>query len=165
VFVFCGNNSNLFCIFAEILVYYLLFFIAMGMVYAEITLKNAWDVTSAARGIIQEQEVRQTTVIAMVDTGAWTLAINEKTRKELGLSIVGDKISTLADGSVSHYQTTEPVLIYWKNRDAVCTAVLLPDADDILLGALPLEAMDLIVNPLREEVVGAHGDEALYKLK
>jgi clan AA aspartic protease len=140
-------------------------FIVMGIVNTEITLRNAGDVSYVGRGFIHEHDVRHTTVTAVVDTGAWTLAINEKTRKKLGLRIDGDKVSTLADGSQSHYQTTEPVFVHWKNRKAICTAVLLPDADDILLGALPLEAMDLTINPLREEVVGAHGEEELYKLK
>jgi clan AA aspartic protease len=105
------------------------------------------------------------TVNAMVDTGAWTLAINEKTRAELGLGLIGKQSSTLADGSEAVYQLTEPVIVHWKNREAVCSAILLPDASDILLGAIPLEAMDLIVHPLREEVVGAHGEEAVYMLK
>jgi clan AA aspartic protease len=137
----------------------------MGIVHTEITLENAGDVLNAERGIIQEQQVHRMTVNAMVDTGAWTLAINEKTRKKLGLRIRRSQTSTLADGSAASYQLTEPVLVHWKNREAVCSAILLPDANDILLGAIPLEAMDLIIHPLREEVVGAHGDEALYTLK
>jgi clan AA aspartic protease len=141
-----------------------LFFIVMSIVRTEITLRNAGDVAIAARGIIPGQAVRQMTVNAMVDTGAWTLAINEKTRKQLGLSLRGKQSSTLTDGSEAFYQLTEPVIVHWKNREAVCSAILLPDASDILLGAIPLEAMDLIVHPLREEVVGAHGEEALYTL-
>jgi clan AA aspartic protease len=137
----------------------------MGIVRTEITLRNAGDVSDVSRGRIKDSEVRQMTVNAMVDTGAWTLAINEKTRKELGLALRGKQSSTLADGSAAMYQLTEPVIVHWKNREAVCSAILLPDAGDILLGAIPLEAMDLIVHPLREEVVGAHGEEAVYMLK
>jgi clan AA aspartic protease len=137
----------------------------MGLVYAEITLKNAGDVINVRHKRIKDSEVHQTTVKAMVDTGAWTLVINEKTRKKLGLDIEGSRVSTLADGSSTSYQTTEPVYVHWKDRDVVCNAILLPDADDVLLGAIPLEGMDLMVHPLRQEVVGAHGDEAVYKLK
>jgi clan AA aspartic protease len=137
----------------------------MGIVHVEITLQNARDVLNAEIGIIQEQEIHQMAVNAVVDTGAWTLAINEETRKALGLGLRGKQSSTLADGSEAFYQLTEPVIVHWKNREAVCSAILLPDASDILLGAIPLEAMDLIVHPLREEVVGAHGEEAVYMLK
>jgi hypothetical protein len=48
----------------------------MGIVHSEITLENATDAEIATRGIIQEHEVRRVTVTAVVDTGAWTLAIN-----------------------------------------------------------------------------------------
>jgi hypothetical protein len=44
---------------------------------------------------------------------------------------------------------------------AVCEAIVLPHADEILLGAIPLEAMDLVIHPLKEELVGAHGDQPL----
>jgi hypothetical protein len=46
-----------------------------------------------------------------------------------------------------------------KNCSMVCQAIVLPNADDILHGALPLEAMDLSVNPLEPM------DTAVFKLK
>ncbi|MDR3276844.1 MAG: hypothetical protein LBT11_06525 [Treponema sp.] len=137
----------------------------MGLVYTELTLKNAGDTINARRGLIKEPEVRQVTVTAMVDTRAWPLVINEATRQKLGLEIEGEEPSTLADGAEAAYPMTEPVRVYWKNRGTVCQAIVLPQADDILLGALPMEAMDLAINPKTETVVGAHGEEALYKLK
>jgi len=59
----------------------------MGLVHAEITLRNVGDVTSVNRGYIKEPEIRQTTVTAMVDTGAATLVINEALRRQLGLAV------------------------------------------------------------------------------
>jgi clan AA aspartic protease len=136
----------------------------MGYVYAEIILKNVGDVTSVKRGYIKEPEVRQTTVTAMVDTGAATLIINEDIRRQLGLSVESTYEAELADGSVQKYGKTEAVQIHWKDRDTICRAVVIPNASDILLGAIPLEDMDLIVNPAKQELVGAHGDTVLYKL-
>jgi hypothetical protein len=40
-----------------------------------------------------------------------------------------------------------------------------PNADAVLLGALPLEALDLMADPVNERLVGVHGDKALYMLK
>jgi hypothetical protein len=51
-----------------------------------------------------------------------------------------------------------PVMVCWKDRETPCQAVVLPGEAEVLLGALPLEGMDLTVNPLRNEVTGAHGD-------
>jgi hypothetical protein len=49
-------------------------------------------------------------------------------------------------------------MVLWKDRDTECKTVVLPDEEDVLLGALPLEGMDLIVHPKTNEVIGAHGD-------
>ena len=137
----------------------------MGLVHAEITLRNAFDELNARRGKIIDSEVRQMTLTAMVDTGAWTLVINEAVRQELGLEIVRSRRSEFADGEAQNYSVTEPVSIQWNNRDTICQAVVLPNSSEVLLGAIPLEGMDLVVNPLKQELTGAHGDEALYSLK
>jgi clan AA aspartic protease len=137
----------------------------MGLVYSEIVLKNAGDVTCVQRGILPEKEVRAVTVTAMVDTGAGTLVINEELRQRLGLVIEGLRESTLADGSKGIYKVTEPVRIYWENRDTACLALVVPSADNILLGAIPLEDMDLIVDPVRQQLAGAHGDKVVCMLK
>jgi clan AA aspartic protease len=134
----------------------------MGMVRTEITLKNAGDKVRVECGLIKEKDIRQMTVTALIDTGASDLVINEDTRAQLGLGITKTSTVTLADGSKEAYQVTEPIEVHWKDRDAVSRALVLPDADEILLGALPLESMDLMVHPKRQEVVGVHGDKAQY---
>ena len=119
----------------------------MGKIYTEITLKNAGDVIDARRGYIKEIEIRKTTITAMVDTGAWTLVINESIRQQLGLDIVGKEPGSLADGTIDSCDIAGPVEIQWKNRRTTCDALVLPNAKDILLGAIPMEALDLIIHP------------------
>ena len=131
----------------------------MGSVFTEVTLKNSRDVNNAGCGIGNESEIHQKTVKALVDTGAFTLVINEELRRELGLNITGKKKVALANNEKVIYQRTEPVDIHWKDRSASIRAVVLPETNNILLGALPLEEMDLIVDPMRQEVTGAHGDD------
>jgi predicted aspartyl protease len=131
----------------------------------EITLVNARDMGNAREGLIPDTKIRALTAAAMPDTGAWTLVINEETRQKLGLAVEGSILSTLADGSTTKYKQTEAVKIQWKNRSTTQQALLVPEADDILLGALPLEAMDLMVDPVNERLVGVHGDQPLLKLK
>jgi len=132
----------------------------MGLVHAEITLKNAGDVTNVRRGIIKEPEIRQTIVKVVVDTGAMTMVINEQLRQQLGLGIVGAKQATLANNVKETVQIAEPVEIHWKNRSMTCQPWVV-SSGRVLLGAIPLENMDLIVDPAREELVGAHGDEEI----
>ena len=137
----------------------------MGLVHAEIILRNAGDVSSVRRGYIKEPEIRQTTITAMVDTGSLHLVINEDIRRQLGLVVEKPYKAELADGSAQTYGLTESVQIQWKDRIVACQAIVIPNANDVLLGAIPLEALDLIVNPVNQELTGAHGDEAVYMLK
>ena len=135
----------------------------MGLVYAEITLKNAGDVSNARRGIIKEQEIRQTTVQAMVDTGASTLIISEAILQELGLEVEEEDVVTLANRAKEACKYTEPVAIHWKNRHMNTSAMVLPGVDEVLLGAIPLEGMDLIVDPSIQALTGAHGDRMVLR--
>ena len=131
----------------------------MGFVHAEITLKNAGDVINVQRGIIKEREIRQTTVTAMVDTGAATLVINEEMRLRLGLGIQGECHARLANNFRETVRIAEPVTVCWKNRAMVCQPWVVANSPNILLGAIPLEDMDLIVDPAKQELTGRHGDE------
>jgi len=130
----------------------------MGLVHAEITLKNLRDKIMVEEGYIKEPEVRQTTVKAVVDTGAMTLVINEQLRQKLGLGVVGEKPATLADNTKKTVQVAEAVEVHWKNRSMICQPWVV-SAGRILLGTIPLENMDLIVDPGSQMLVGAHGDE------
>jgi clan AA aspartic protease len=137
----------------------------MGEVRTEITLVNMEDQADARRGYIPQDQVRQLTVNAVVDTGAMTLIINEETREKLGLRVEETSEVTLAGGVKAPCRVTETVKICWKNRRTACEAVIISDEEDVLLGALPLEGMDLMVHPLRQEVIGAHGDKVRYVVK
>jgi len=129
----------------------------------DITLKNAVDVVNVKQGLIKADEVRQMTVKAIVDTGAWTIVINEKTRAKLGLLDSGIGEATLADGTEGEYPMAGPLEIWWETRRFTCDALVLPDATDILLGAIPLEGMDLTINPKRG-LVGVHGDIVMHRV-
>jgi len=130
----------------------------MGNVFAEITLRNNGDLTKAREGSIVEKDIRTITLTALVDTGATTLVINEEVRQKLGLSIIDTRTANLAGDIKMECQITEPVQIIWKNRQVDINAMVLP-GDKILLGVIPLEFMDLMVDPVRRELVGAHGEQ------
>jgi len=130
----------------------------MGNVYAEITLKNNRDLFNVQDGVIPNNDVRTITLTALVDTGASTLVINEDICQQLGLSIEETRVATLAGGVRKECKITEPVQINWKDRKVSCNALVLPEGN-ILLGVIPLEFMDLMVDPVRRELTGAHGDQ------
>ena len=136
----------------------------MGTVHAELTLKNACDVSIKAKGLIKDHEVHQITVKAVADTGAMSLVINEEIQQKLDLRITDKMSAVLANGKRANCLVTEPVEVHWKNRKMTCDAVLVPGAKHVLLGAIPLEGMDLMVNPVTQELVGVHGEKELILL-
>ena len=134
----------------------------MGHVFADVTLKNATDMGNARNGQIKEENVRSIAVRALVDTGATMLCMNEEIRQKLGLKIIGSSPIRIANGTWLTCQVTEPVEIIWTNRNAALYAYVVPGLDNALLGVIPLEAMDLIVNPNTQQLEGAHGDQPRF---
>jgi clan AA aspartic protease len=136
----------------------------MGMVKTQITLKNVFDVQTCQLGSIKDQEIRQATITVLVDTGAATLVINENMCQQLGLGIRGTRQARLANNVEETVQIADPVEVHWKNRSMVCRPWVISGNGRILLGAIPLEDMDLMVDPTKQELVGAHGDEQIGDL-
>ena len=124
----------------------------MGHVYANVTLLNSFDDLLALEGDIPKENVRKMEVRAMVDSGAMTLTISEKIAEQLGLDIQKQIEVVLADGSFRKCDYADPVNIHLENRFACCNALVLPGADEILLGVIPLEEMDVIIDPLTEQL-------------
>jgi clan AA aspartic protease len=133
----------------------------MGIVHAEITLKNVEDGIKARIGLINPEEIRTSTVTAVVDTGAMSLVITEELRQKLGLAVVRERSALVANGQRVIGKVTDAVEVQWKNRVTTLPALVIPGAEKILMGAIVLEDMDLMVNPVTQEVVGAHGDQEL----
>jgi clan AA aspartic protease len=137
----------------------------MGEVSAEITLKNGADIILAQKGHISEQNIHSVTVTALVDTGATTLVISENLRKKLNLAVIGTRTVTLAGGTKASCDVAEPVQISWKNRTSLIRPWVVPEEEEVLLGVIPLEEMDLIVDPVNRLLIGAHGDEMMGRIK
>jgi hypothetical protein len=64
-------------------------------------------------------------------------------RQQLGLAIKGLRGAYLADGVRHVCRVTEPVEIHWKGRETACPALLLPGAEEVLLGAIPSSLLHL----------------------
>jgi clan AA aspartic protease len=124
----------------------------MGHVYADILLENCTDAILAQQGDIPLENVRKMEVNAMVDSGAMSLTINDDIARQLGLRVQEQIEVVLADGSFRKCDYVGPVNIRFSNRTACCRALVLPGADEILLGVIPLEEMDVIIDPLSQQL-------------
>lgn len=125
----------------------------MGLIFAEIEIINSEDMAAANRGHIKESEIRRIHIKAMVDNGAYMLAINEEIKLQLGLREVDKKLASLADGTTIHLAVVGPVEIRFANRKTNVMAMVLPGNAEVVLGAFPMEDMDLIIDPLKQQLI------------
>ena len=84
-------------------------------------------------------------VDALADTGSVFLCIPQHVCLQLGLDVLQEREVKLADGPCVSVPYVGPVLVQFKNRTGVMGALVL--GDEVLLGAIPMEDMDLVVNP------------------
>jgi clan AA aspartic protease len=137
----------------------------MGLTYATIQLQNGNDVSDYNRKRIGEEEIRQMDIHALVDTGSLMLAINESIRSVLDLPIIGKRPSQLADGTRLELPVVGSIRIRYLDRWCITSALLLPNDQEPLLGAIPLEEMDLYIHPARNELFPVHPEEPVMSLK
>lgn len=119
----------------------------MGLVYANIRVVNSDDEALHRRGYLKEEEIKSIDVKALVDSGAYMLAINETIRTQLDLITLNTQTAELADGSQVQLDIVGPVTVKFSNRATTCRAMVLPGNAEVLLGAIPMEDMDVVINP------------------
>ena len=112
----------------------------MGIVYTDLRLGN-----------FAKPDLEEITVNAVADTGAIELVIPEHVAIQLQLSELKPRELRLADGTRKLVRCGAPVKIQLMGRDCVTGAIIMGDA--VLLGAVPMELMDLVVDPRTGRVV------------
>lgn len=125
----------------------------MGLIHAEIELINGDDLALARRHYLDQDEVKRMWVTALVDTGSYMLCINENIQEQLQLPIVEKRKGQLANGEIVEYDVVSSVELRFKNRRTICNAMVLPGDSEVLLGAIPLEDMDVLIHPQRQELI------------
>jgi clan AA aspartic protease len=110
----------------------------MGLVATTILLRNARVPTLALQ------------IEALADSGSVHLCIPQRICDQLRLEKLADKEATLAEGSTRLVAYVGPVEIRFKNRVGLTGALVI--GDQVLLGAIPMEDMDLIIIPKTREI-------------
>ncbi|HSO83714.1 clan AA aspartic protease [Thiocapsa sp.] len=111
----------------------------MGLIYADIELINP-----------REAHLRPLKARAMFDSGAITLCIPEHVALQLNLAELEKREVTTADGRSALVPYVGPLQIRFENRNCFTGALVMGDA--VLMGAVPMEDMDLVLNPRLQQV-------------
>lgn len=92
-------------------------------------------------------------VSALVDGGAERLAINEQIKDRLNLFVLDTRRAELADGSKVELEIVGPIEIRFANRRAIVDAIVLPGNAQILIGAIPMEEMDVLIDVKSQQLI------------
>jgi clan AA aspartic protease len=111
----------------------------MGLVHAKLVLRNP-----------RKPELQPVEVEALADSGAVHLCIPLHVQFQLGLEEVAQKEATFADGGKKVVPYVGPVELQFKNRVGFTGALVL--GEEVLLGAIPMEDMDLVIIPKTRSV-------------
>lgn len=125
----------------------------MRMVYADIELINGLDLAKSQAGELNEEQIRRMPVRILADSGCGTLAINDNIRRQLGLRTREKRVMRMADDSVVTLEVVGPVEIRFENRRSNLDAVVLPGDAEPLLGAIPMQDMDVLIDPQRHRLI------------
>ena len=111
----------------------------MGITYADLRLANQ-----------ARKDLEEINVSALVDTGALHLCIPQHIALQLQLEAIEAREVIMADGQPKQVPYVAPVRIELLGRHCVTGALVF--GDQVLLGAIPMEDMDLIIEPARMKV-------------
>ena len=111
----------------------------MGLINANIELRNPLD-----------SRLAPFETAALVDAGALHLCLPKHVVLQLGLQTVQQREVTTVDGERHICDYVEPVEVTFQNRSCFVGAVVL--SEEVLLGAVPMEDLDLVISPGRKTV-------------
>jgi predicted aspartyl protease len=138
----------------------------MGRVLTAATLENVTDLADADRGYIPAEQVRRVTVSdALVDTGATLLSLPTRLIRQLGLRKISSRRVTSSAG-VGQADLYAAVRLTIQGRSCTMDVLEVPDDVPALIGQLPLEHLDFVIDLRNQTLIGnpAHGGEHMYEL-
>lgn len=141
-------------------------FAAMGRVVVTAKIESADDLFEVQQGRLDISAVRSVAVDdALVDTGATLLSIPQRMIAELGLRKSRRKTARTPAGPV-FFTIYHPVKLTVQDRECFVEVCELPDDCPVLIGQIPLEVLDFLMDPVGQRLIGnpAHNGEQMIDL-
>jgi len=122
--------------------------LALGKVMVAARIENLNDLTKAEEGVLSQDQVRAIEVTdALIDTGAAMLSLPKRLVAQLGLRRIRTRTAKTTAGIVS-FDIYGPVRLTVQGRDCTIEAAEVPDDCPALIGQIPLELLDFVVDPV-----------------
>jgi clan AA aspartic protease len=124
----------------------------MGKVMQTLELTNSYDEEAVNRGHLTSDRIRTTIIDALVDTGATMMVLPADAVAALGLLPAGYRKVRYADGRTAEVPWVSGVGITILGRQTVTNALVEAAGTTALIGQIPLEELDLLVDPKSREL-------------
>ena len=137
----------------------------MGRVTTPALIENLEDLWMADRGLQTAESVRRVQVEdALVDTGAMILSLPTYVIQQLGLKSTGQK-RTMTAGGPRLASVFQAVRLHVQDRDCIVEVLEVPDAVPVLIGQVPLEILDFVIDMPNRRLIGnpAHGGQQMFE--
>ena len=125
----------------------------MGRFCVTVELANNCDRDLVRGGHLSVDQVRRATVSGWVDTGASRLVLPQAVVEQLGLPISSQVTVRYADGRGGDRPLATDVHLTYAGRSGLFSAVVEPDRDPALIGAIVLEELDLVPDCIAQKLV------------
>jgi predicted aspartyl protease len=138
----------------------------VGKVIVSAKIENVFDLYEATRGQLADDQVRRIEVAdARVDTGATLLAMPRPLIEQLGIAQIGTGRAKTATG-VSSFGIFGPVRLTIQGRACSVDVSEVAKECPVLIGYVPLELLDFVVNPKGQSLIGnpEHGGEFMFDM-
>lgn len=137
----------------------------VGRVNIDVEIANSDDLALVRRGLLKPGQVRRAIIPGIVDSGAAMLVLPQSVVKRLDLPL-GDQVQVrYADGRRARRREAKSASIKLLGREDTFTAVIEPKRNDALIGAIVLEALDLLVDCKAQRVVPRDPRCPVYELE
>jgi predicted aspartyl protease len=117
-----------------------------GRFSVEVELSNREDLFRAEAGLITAAQVRRAKVRGVVDRSAMRLVIPSAIARQLGLETSGSAKVRYADGRTAERSIVKDIHLACGGRESVFNAIVEPDRESVLIGAIVLEDLDFLVD-------------------
>ena len=136
----------------------------MGQVHVRIVLTNHREAVMARLGQLDTSRVHRYETEALLDTGAVRSMIPAAVAERLGLFRLRKTDAKYADGRVEEVDMTEAVTVEILGRETEMNPMIL--GEQILLGVMVLEGLDLMVDCNRNRLVPYQGtwDQPVFRV-
>ncbi len=118
----------------------------------EVELANFEDMAAARRGHLEPDKVRRLKIQGWVDSGASRLVLPVSVAQKLGLSPTGKVKVTYANGRSATRDRVEGIYVEIMGRHGIFSGSTEPRRKTVLIGALVLEELDFLIDPLKERL-------------